>query len=260
MSGVRVAPQGERPQSQHCLVLHDRNWGYYSEAIRHTHSQGDGLPIDRSGRFYMHGEDPAPDPPAVASLYAVERQIGSSIQKDILSIWFAATTYFTAAIGIIVLLHNSSIAIGPTPKIWVLFALPLVACAFAGYHLILFGIGAVHSRSIEHLEREMISQTTTAVQKDWRAVPSRIGSRAETDWTNYGKAEKWMKIAQFVAFLPPYAFAIALAAVALVSIPRMAEYDLWAYWAYWPFLAIYIAIAVTYLVLGVKSINILNEA
>lgn len=217
------------------------------------------MPIDSTGRFYEAGGDPPTYPPGIAGLYAVERQIGSALQKDTLAVWFAATTFFTAAVGLLVLMQNQTIDVDTVAKVWVVLTLPIISCAFAGYHLILFGTSAIRSRSIEWLEMEIIKQCSPSVQRNWNSSPSEIGSKAETDRVNYGRSGKVVPIVQFFAFLPPYFYALILAAIAIFSLPKLTIFHVWVYRAYWPFLLIYAVILVVYIILGVQSIALLKS-
>jgi hypothetical protein len=50
----------------------------------------------------------SPEAQTVSALYAIEREMGFSVQTNILTVWIAATTYFTAAIGILAILLGSA--------------------------------------------------------------------------------------------------------------------------------------------------------
>ncbi|WP_282783396.1 hypothetical protein, partial [Nocardia sp. CC201C] len=108
-----------------------------------------------------------------------------------MNIWIAATTYFTAAFALFIVLFSGDAVsnIQGATRFWILYALPFPACSFAGYHLILFGTGVIRSKSIEILEESVVSNATRrsddSVGEFWS---KNIGSRAETGWTNYYKA------------------------------------------------------------------------
>ncbi|MGU3502999.1 hypothetical protein [Mycobacterium sp. C31M] len=147
---------------------------------------------------------------ALLALYVAEREAGGVVQTSILVIWIAATTYLTAAFGVIGLLHDKLDA----PYLY--YLLPAPACALAGYHLILFGIGVVRSNSIEKLEKGVLRKIhSTDVGMASRDT---FGSAAETNWTTWGKDNLSMTASGVIAFLVPYLSALALTIVCLSNV------------------------------------------
>jgi hypothetical protein len=159
--------------------------------------------------------------------YAVERGAGAALQTNVVVIWVAATTYFTAASAAVALIFDGNSGL---KEDWnLLYWIPFPACAFAGYHMILFGTGAVRSRSIELVEDVLMTQRQemSTLRADWQREPfvlwslwgektrSKIGSRAETDWTNFDKATWPMKIISGIALSVPYFSALVLVILCL---------------------------------------------
>lgn len=147
---------------------------------------------------------------ALLALYVAEREAGGVVQTSILVIWIAATTYLTAAFGVIGLLHDKLDAQ------YLYYLLPAPACALAGYHLILFGIGVVRSNSIEKLEEGVLrkihsTDVGTANRDDY-------GSAAETNWTTWGRNNLSMTASGVIAFLVPYLSALTLTVVCLSNV------------------------------------------
>jgi len=136
---------------------------------------------------------------ALAALYTAERETGFSVQTNLLTVWIAATTYFTAVLGILAfLLKTGDTAGSDMLRLRLLCALPLPACALAGYHVNLFGIGLIHSKSIELVEQELINETTATLRLEYSR--KHIGSRSETEWTDF-KAQTKRTIRHRIAFL-----------------------------------------------------------
>jgi hypothetical protein len=138
---------------------------------------------------------------SLSDLYAVEREAGAAVQANIVVIWVAATTYLTAAVAALALFSGGQLG----ENLMVLFILPIPACALAGYHLILVGTGAVRSKSIELLEKEL--ENLSAVSPHHHALANRwegIGSRAETNWNNANKGPAPMPVVSAIALLVPY--------------------------------------------------------
>jgi hypothetical protein len=196
--------------------------------------------------------NPGPDslPPAtqtVSALYTIERHMGFSVQTNLLTVWIAATTYLTAALGIVALLFGSEFgkALDENTKVLFLSMLPLPACALAGYHLIFFGIGLIHSDSIQVLERELVKSTTRVVQEEYECA--KIGSKGETAWTDFKSASTAMRITSGVAFLVPYLAALLLAGYCLY---RIYSIDIFAPWPVKCVVALYAAVLATILYFG----------
>lgn len=193
---------------------------------------------------------PPGDETAVASLYAVEREAGNSVQVNMVVLWVAATTYLMAAAGITAVVLSDE---GPQFSTFteeVLFGfLPAPACAIAGYHLILFGISQVRSNSIHLIEEALVDSLPTALKTKWSQRPSRIGSQAETDWTDIGNRDvkKSMKVTSVFAFAVPTASSAALIFIAAFQIYNSHGWDTWNIWA---FLIGYALFAAIYIVLG----------
>lgn len=109
------------------------------------------------------------------ALYAAERQTGFTVQTALLAIWAASATYLTATAAVLTLSFGEAATSLFTPlrQTGVLLFLPFPAVALAGYHAITFGIGIVHSRSIQILEDELFESLPERVKKERK----RIGSK-----------------------------------------------------------------------------------
>jgi hypothetical protein len=160
-------------------------------------------------------------------MYSAERQAGFSTQTDLLAVWVAAVTYSGVALGIVASGQiDASVdrAQGVTGLAAVIafVVIPLPAFAIAAYHLILFGIGMIHSRSIAVLELELASKASDAIRSSY--AKSLIGSRAEAVWT---ETSSWLlRPVQGLAYLPPYVGALALLGLCLFQIFRSAVFGL----------------------------------
>lgn len=143
---------------------------------------------------------------AIAALYTIEREAGFSVQTNLLTVWIAATTYFTAVLGILALLLDVGKDLDLITKVVLMAALPLPACALAGYHLILSGIGFIRSRSIELLEQELVNAATWKVKNKYHLAV--IGSKGETAWTDREQASWLMQVTSGVAYVVPYLSAV----------------------------------------------------
>jgi hypothetical protein len=166
------------------------------------------LRLRRPAPLLTEPGSPSPEAQNVAALYTIEREMGFSVQTSLITVWLAATTYLTAALGILALLLGNSSIKGSGTVTLLLYALPGPACALAGYHVILFGIGLIHSKSIELLEREVVNGATQAVKAKYELKS--IGSKSETAWTYFKTASWEMQVTSMVAFLVPYLSASAL--------------------------------------------------
>ncbi len=163
----------------------------------------------------------------MAALYTIERETGFSVQTNLLTVWIAATTYFTAVLGILAILLTAGDDLDNVLlKAILMSTLPLPACALAGYHLNLFGIGLIHSNSIELLEQELVNEATDKIQVDY--FHKQIGSRSETAWTDFKYAPIISTINSSVAFMVPYLSAILLSVacfygINLLDLPRLSQ-------------------------------------
>lgn len=188
----------------------------------------------------------------LVALYGAERAAGTSILTNTLALWFAATTYSTFAFGALHVLTTNSTPGAASPPVsqFVFYAVPYPACAFAGYHMILFGIGVVRSKSIELIEKDLISHSPHAISKQWNAIPSRIGSSAETNWTDLIKAKPAMKIIAISSYPAPYVLAGVLVVTSLHQTHKILFQD-----GPYTICALgYIAFGVTLAWLGVRTI------
>lgn len=156
----------------------------------------------------------------MAALYTVERETGFSVQTNLLTVWIAATTYFTAVLAIFAVLLTAGGDLNNVHlNALLMSALPLPACALAGYHLNLFGIGLIHSDSIELLEQELVNEATVKVRADYS--DKKIGSRSETAWTDFKYAPIIATVSSAVAFMVPYLSAVLLSIACFYGIHRL---------------------------------------
>lgn len=169
--------------------------------------------------------DSASESQAVAALYVIEREVGYTIQSNLLTMWIAASTYFTAVVGVLAVLLGSENSLSTGAKAALMCALPLPACALAGYHLYVFGIGLIRSRSIELLERELVRDATHAVRRDY--ADRRIGSKGETAWTDFRQASPVTTFASIVAFCVPYVSSVIVTYVCFERIDAIGELYGW---------------------------------
>ena len=146
--------------------------------------------------------------------------MGFSVQSNMLVAWLAATTYFTTAAGVLALVFSfgggetSTAAYISSGVISGIVALiPFPACAIAGYHVILFGIGMVHSKSIALLEDELMDGAIGAVKTNY--CNNLLGSKAETKLTDFGTAGWSMKVSSAVAYVVPLVGAATLVVLSL---------------------------------------------
>jgi hypothetical protein len=126
----------------------------------------------------------------------------------------------------------------------------LPACALAGYHLILFGIGVIRSDSIQLLESELVKGTTNVVKREYDGL--KIGSKGETAWTDFKVASTAMRITSGVAFLVPYLSALLLTAYCLYRIYRI---DMFTPWPVKCAVGLYGAVLVTLVYFGSRIIS-----
>jgi len=216
---------------------------------------------DRIGNFAPDSNsDPAE---TVRQLYNVERQAGFSILTNTVVLWIAATTYFTAAFGLLALLHlwdtpgdqGASHGIGMTtsqaiPHI-LFYWLPFPAWAIAGYHVIFFDMQAAHSRSISILERNLMSNYVASnIQKLWGE--GQIGSKAETDRTEWGFQLRKIPVVAtgIVSLIVPYVSAILLTYVCFTNLHEVIQFPDRMYWIA---IGLYTAFGVSIIGLGLQS-------
>lgn len=173
------------------------------------------------------------------SLYTAEREAGTSVLTNTLGVWFATTTYITFAFSALHIIKGE-IPKGELVPALILFALPYPAIAFAGYHMILFSIGVVRSRSIGILEEQIMQDSTHVIVDAWMEKPPRIGSKAETAWTDLGQAKWSMRITAAVSYPAPYILAGVLAYSCLGQVEDGVLFENW----------IYTAVVTTYIVAG----------
>lgn len=197
--------------------------------------------------FLWNNPPPAnSDLDVLTTLYEAERAAGSSVLTNTFGLWFAATTYITFAFSALHVLGDK----GP-PSPLILYALPYPACAFAGYHMILFGIGLVRSKSIEKIERALMASAPETIMQSWERnpKPSHIGSRAETDWTDFKKAKCSMKFVAAVAYPAPYILATVLVFVCLRAAHQVRTQD----WLYIIVVAVYTIIGLGIIWLSART-------
>ena len=185
---------------------------------------------------------------ALIALYAAERAAGGAVQSSILVIWIGATTYLTTAFGVIALMTKQELDVQ-----YVYYLLPIPACALAGYHLILFGIGVVRSGSIELLEEHLVA-SALGLESKYGLQRRRIGSVAETDWTTWGSKNVSMTVAGVVAFLVPYVSAVVLVIVCLCKVE---DKNSW----FFPFaILVYLVVGVYIARLGARTVGRLESS
>lgn len=210
------------------------------------HSAGDARNAANSERLAV-----------VTALYAAERGMGFQAQTSMLNLWVAATTYLTAGVGIVALLTQSTTGqdIPPMPRTMTLYAVSFVACALAGHHLIFFGIGSVHSHSIRLLEAELIVSAPTSIKSAHNNSPSKIGSKAETDWTE-GGGPVAQKLVSVVAFSIPYLSAFVISGICNYFIEQIG----WIHpLVFWFVLVIYFCFAGLLALLFLQTANRLDR-
>lgn len=210
------------------------------------------------GRDQVHivNADPKLDPADTAvQLYAAERQAGFSVLTNTIVLWIAATTYFTAAVGVLALMHmwdstQTDTAVRAVPRL-LLYWLPFPACALAGYHVILYDIQASHSQSIAILEKYIVNDNAPVDVKSYWEV-GRIGSRAETDRTEWALDFRKIPIMMtgIVALLVPYVSAFLLTIFCLVNLHQVTGFRDWVYSLT---VGLYISFGLSVISLGVQS-------
>lgn len=162
----------------------------------------------------------------VATLYGIERAAGNAVQANLLAVWVASSTYGTAAFGVFLIFFsnlNTDRLDSVANPVALLSVLPFPACALACYHAILFGIGSIHSKSIELLEEELICYASQEMRGAY--AQNRLASKAETHWSTFDKRNKELAFAQIVAFLVPLSSAIFMSIVCMVRIGKETDHS-----------------------------------
>lgn len=203
---------------------------------------------------------PEPLPHAVqtaATLYTLERAAGQAAQANLLIIWVASTTYATTTLGVLLIFfgdeHAAKLSDIIDPVVLLLF-LPFPACALACYHVILFGIGSIHSGSIDILEKELLSTASAGMRTAYD--DNRLAAKAETHWSNFGNARTLVRVSQIFAFLVPIGAAAVLTGVCVVWIGL--QYGFVSLWFILPILVYPIALIAS-AALGIKTVNSLKN-
>jgi len=187
---------------------------------------------------------------ALNSLYNAERDAGTAVLTNTLGVWFATTTYITFAFSALHIIHGD-LPEGSMVPPWILYALPYPAFAFAGYHMILFSIGVVRSRSIEILEEQIMQGSSPELKNAWNGDPPKIGSKAETAWTDIGKAKWSMRLTALVAYPAPYVLAGVLA---FECMGQVEDGVIFQNWTYTGVLAVYVFGGAAILWLGARTL------